>query len=195
MKLFYIILILVYFIGNLYGVYLDKTDYSYTNITKKHTVVVKRDIPKVDKKKQKVILDQDHDGVVDQDDKCPNTIDGVCVDQNGCVSKVKRVVHFNSDSYIIDTKSKQVLKDIVSIAHECFGYKIVLKGYTDSTASETFNQKLSKQRVQSIKTTLLNCGIKSDRITIKWYGESNPIASNQTKEGRYENRRVEILFY
>jgi OOP family OmpA-OmpF porin len=83
---------------------------------------------------------------------------------------------------------------VVSIAKECFGYKILIVGYTDSTASELYNKNLSKQRALSVATTLLNCGINKSRIVTKWYGETKPIAPNNTKDGRYKNRRVEIKF-
>ena len=139
--------------------------------------------------------DSDKDGVINKLDKCPNTIDGVCVDGEGCIAKIKRVVHFNTNSYVVDDKSENTIKSVLQIAQECFGYKIVLKGYTDSTATEIFNDKLSKKRVLSIQTTLLNYGIKPNRIKVQWYGEANPVASNKTKNGRYKNRRVEIIFY
>jgi len=139
--------------------------------------------------------DNDKDGIPNRLDKCPNTIDGVCVDGNGCIAKIRRVVHFASDSYIVDERSKPLVKSILEIAQECFGYKIVLKGYTDSTGSDDLNKELSRKRVLSIQTTLLNYGIDPKRITIKWYGEEDPLDSNKTKKGRYKNRRVEILFY
>jgi len=227
MKVLYIVLVVMYGVSNLYGVYIDKTDYSYTNITRKHTVVTNRDVPEIitptieqERKKvvpkvvkkvepivikepapvvqkvvKQVILDHDNDGVLDKDDKCPNTVEGVCVDKTGCVSKVRRTIHFSSDSYEVDDAGKSTINDIYYIADECFGYKIVLKGYTDATASNEYNKKLSYQRANSIKKIFVKLGIKPDRITMKWYGEENPKYPNNTKDGRYKNRRVEILFY
>lgn len=139
--------------------------------------------------------DTDNDTVINEEDKCPNTPDGVCVDEKGCIAKIKRTVHFDTGSHIIDKESQNKINSILEIAAECFGYSIIIHGHTDSTSSEKFNSKLSKQRAVSVKELMVNFGIKEERITIKWHGETKPISSNMTKEGRYNNRRVEILFY
>ncbi|AMG31803.1 hypothetical protein AL542_16620 [Grimontia hollisae] len=65
-------------------------------------------------------------------------------------------------------------------------------GHTDSVGSEAFNQKLSEQRAQSVANYFISNGISAERLTIIGKGETSPIASNKTKEGRAKNRRVEI---
>jgi len=142
-----------------------------------------------------IIIDKDNDLVPDDRDRCLNTPEGVCVDKYGCTKKIKRVVHFDESSYKLNLKEIDTLKSIVEIANECFGYSLLLSGHTDSTYTEDFNMNLSKKRVKSVKKLLKLYGVNSARIKLKWYGETNPIATNVTKQGRFKNRRVEILFY
>jgi len=70
---------------------------------------------------------------------------------------------------------------------------IDIKGYTDATGNDGINIPLSKRRAKSVKTYLEKKGIAATRITSEGYGSANPIATNNTKEGRAKNRRVEIV--
>ena len=70
--------------------------------------------------------------------------------------------------------------------------KVDLEGYTDSIGSAKYNQGLSERRAVSVKTYLVKKGIDPARITGLGFGETKPIAENNTKEGRAKNRRVEI---
>ena len=72
------------------------------------------------------------------------------------------------------------------------GIKIEIQGHTDSDASTSHNQALSERRAKSVATYLTKKGIAAKRLTTKGYGESKPVASNKTKEGKAENRRVEL---
>ena len=66
-------------------------------------------------------------------------------------------------------------------------------GFTDSTGSDAYNQKLSERRAQAVKKYLVDSGyVKADMIMAEGRGETEPIADNKTKEGRFKNRRVEI---
>ena len=71
--------------------------------------------------------------------------------------------------------------------------KVMIEGFTDSTGSNSRNQELSDQRAYSVRTALLEMGIHTDRITSRGYGESFPVAGNDTAAGRQLNRRVEII--
>ena len=71
--------------------------------------------------------------------------------------------------------------------------KVVLEGHTDSVGTEKYNLKLSQRRADAVKKYLVDKGEKADRITTEAKGEAEPIASNKTAKGRFENRRVEIL--
>ncbi|MEI9948566.1 MAG: OmpA family protein [Pseudomonadota bacterium] len=70
---------------------------------------------------------------------------------------------------------------------------MVVEGYTDSVGSEATNQKLSKDRAESVRAYLVSKGVPSDKITSVGKGKANPVASNDTPEGRANNRRVEIV--
>ena len=69
---------------------------------------------------------------------------------------------------------------------------VIIKGYTDGSGSETFNQTLSEQRADSVRRYLIGKGVSPARLTSLGFGESMPLATNSTPEGRQQNRRVEI---
>ena len=71
--------------------------------------------------------------------------------------------------------------------------KVMIEGFTDSTGSKSRNQELSDKRADSVRTALLGMGISTDRITSRGYGDSYPVAANDTAAGRQLNRRVEII--
>ena len=71
--------------------------------------------------------------------------------------------------------------------------QIVIEGHTDHIGSKRYNQTLSEKRARAIATALKSRGINSDRITAVGYGESKPVADNNTDDGRRANRRVEII--
>jgi len=69
---------------------------------------------------------------------------------------------------------------------------IELDGYASSEGSTAHNMRLSKDRANSVKTYLVNSGVDAKRLTVKAYGETNPVADNSTEQGRVLNRRVEL---
>lgn len=70
----------------------------------------------------------------------------------------------------------------------------VVEGHTDHTGDQVYNQSLSEARSQSVKEKLMSYGISEDRIKTKGFGETQPVASNKTPDGRQANRRVEVIF-
>src|SRR6059036_2623110 len=70
--------------------------------------------------------------------------------------------------------------------------RALVEGHTDSIGSDAYNQRLSERRANAVGDYMIARGIEAQRITTKGWGESKPIASNKTKEGRAQNRRVEI---
>src|SRR5581483_10384646 len=71
--------------------------------------------------------------------------------------------------------------------------RVEVDGYTDSTGSLDFNQQLSQQRAEAVRTYLTSQGVSNNSITTQGFGPSNPIASNDTAIGRQQNRRVELV--
>jgi len=70
---------------------------------------------------------------------------------------------------------------------------VVVEGHTDSVGSDSYNHKLSERRAKAVRDYLVREGIDASRITTRGYGKSRPVASNDTAEGRAENRRAEII--
>lgn len=70
---------------------------------------------------------------------------------------------------------------------------VLVEGFTDSTGSEHYNRQLSEQRATAVKDALLSLGIEGDRVQVRGYGESLPVATNETAAGRQQNRRVEVV--
>ncbi len=136
------------------------------------------------------ISDHDHDGVPDVKDQCPNTPFGAKVDQRGCW--VIQGVLFDTDSAVIKPGYNHQLLKVVTILHATSGVHALIEGHTDNRASAAHNLRLSERRAMAVRNFLIQHGIKAERLSIKGYGFSRPIASNDTEEGRARNRRVEI---
>lgn len=134
--------------------------------------------------------DSDHDGVMDDMDKCPNTPMGVMADERGCWS-VHAPFLFAFDSAQINPEYMSKLDKAVKIFGENPGITARLDGYTDSTGSAEYNKMLSEKRAMAVKNYLVENGISASRLSTMAYGEENPAYSNETKEGRMKNRRVE----
>jgi len=105
------------------------------------------------------------------------------------------VALFEFNSYKITTKSGEDLKKVVSRLKKNKIYKIQVEGHTDNVGTEEYNQKLSEARAKSVKKHLVKRGIHASRITAKGFGELNPLANNESEEGRTDNRRVEVKYY
>lgn len=132
--------------------------------------------------------DSDGDGVVDSRDKCPNTPRGALVNLDGCWAFSG--VFFDHDSTRIKSKFDPLFANAVEVLRLNPGLTVEIQGHTDSTGPEAYNQKLSERRAMAVKQELVNQGIDGSRLTTVGYGESRPIADNNTAEGRAQNRRV-----
>ena len=140
--------------------------------------------------------DSDGDGVYDNSDACPNTPRGVKVDKNGCpVSYTFENIEFDFNKAVIKDSYMDRIHNISGIMTKYGAYKAVVTGHTDSIGSEAYNLKLSKKRAEAVKAAIVKSGhIDPMRIKTVGKGESEPIATNKTREGRAKNRRVEINF-
>ena len=135
-------------------------------------------------------MDDDNDGVVNRLDKCPNTSPGVKVNKDGCVATIDLKINFDTDKSVIKPKYNGILQEFANILKENSKLTAVIQGHTDSVGTEEYNQKLSKRRAQSAVNSLKELDISTSRLESIGYGESQPISSNQTEEGKAENRRV-----
>jgi len=105
---------------------------------------------------------------------------------------LKGDVSFDLDSDIVRPGLYNELDRIAQIMIKYPQTSILVEGHTDSTGSESYNQQLSERRANSVKNLLIQRGVQAYRINILGYGESRPVATNATPEGRQMNRRVEI---
>jgi outer membrane protein OmpA-like peptidoglycan-associated protein len=101
---------------------------------------------------------------------------------------------FNSDKIAQNYSSDLDKLGRVLTMSQYSAYRVQVEGHTDSLGSDSYNQRLSERRAESVKRYLLqHFPIKAERLVVKGYGKSNPIASNDTAEGRNQNRRVEVV--
>src|SRR5499426_2130794 len=102
------------------------------------------------------------------------------------------IINFRSGSSQIPRESMPVLEQSASaIKSAPAGTKLEVGGFTDNVGNPAANQKISQQRADSVRRFLIDKGVKGDSLVAKGYGDSNPIASNDTEEGRFRNRRIE----
>lgn len=144
--------------------------------------------------------DRDGDGVLDKDDECPDT-PGTAAN-NGCpeptaeaiseLNEYSNTVLFDLNKSTIRSESEEALRNIAEIMEEYPNTIFHIGGHTDSTGSDQYNLQLSKERAAAVRERLIELGVSANRLTSEGYGESRPIASNNTSAGRQENRRVEI---
>ncbi len=105
---------------------------------------------------------------------------------------VLRDVHFDFDKSNIRPDAVPVLDEAVEVLKAQGGVAVIVEGHTDSVGRDAYNQKLSLRRADSVRQYLVKHGIPSNRITTEGFGESRPVASNDTADGRAQNRRVEL---
>ncbi len=100
---------------------------------------------------------------------------------------------FKTGKAIIEENSFDMLNTLAGYLSNNQQYTLQINGYTDNTGDEDFNKKLSTERAKAVANYLIEKGINSNRISLTGYGSSNPIADNNTPQGRHKNRRVEIF--
>jgi OmpA-OmpF porin, OOP family len=144
--------------------------------------------------------DTDNDSIPDIDDKCP-TVFGI-KENKGCPevkAEVKKVfdkalrgINFETGKDIIKGSSFQILNDVVLVMQENPEFNLEINGHTDAVGSAELNQDLSQKRAFAVVKYLTDKGIAASRMTAKGFGESMPVADNDTADGRALNRRVEF---
>lgn len=165
-----------------------------------------------------VVADSDGDGVIDDRDECPDTPAGTAVDGVGCPLPpepepactptgeggidlrgceagdvlVLRGVNFEFDEDRLTVNARTLLDDVVAALEAAPEIEVEIAGHTDSLGSEAYNQGLSERRARAVREYLVSQGIDAERLSERGYGEAEPIADNDSEEGRELNRRVEL---
>ena len=139
--------------------------------------------------------DSDGDGVTDDMDACPGTPAGAKVNAKGCEEQlVLQGVTFENNSAKLTANSTLTLDSVATILKQRPNFKVEVRGHTDSVGSDENNMKLSQRRAESVMDYLVSAGVPAARLSANGYGETLPVASNDTAEGRAQNRRVALEF-
>ena len=162
--------------------------------------------------------DSDGDGVPDEKDQCPGTPPGTQVNEVGCPlppppppcktpeagqrvdlsgcgvgdTIVLHGVNFEFDKATLTVNAKTILDGVADALTSAPGINVEIGGHTDSRGSDEYNEKLSERRSESVMQYLIGRGVAAERMSAHGYGESTPVADNETDEGRELNRRVEL---
>lgn len=161
----------------------------------------------VDGKGCPVVTDKDLDGVIDVLDVCPDTPAKTVVDARGCPVQVTLAVALPEPALTFNLEylpnEVEVRKDFAAEMEKMAefikanpGRRFVIEGHTDSVGSDASNMRLSLSRAEKIRDYLVEkMGISASLLEARGFGESNPVADNNTQEGRQQNRRVVIIAF
>jgi len=144
--------------------------------------------------------DTDNDGVLDKDDDCPNTVGPIS--NKGCPVIEKEVeeilktafdnLEFETGKDIIKQASLPSLTELAEVLKKKSAWGLQISGHTDNVGDDQKNLILSKKRAEAVKAFMVSQGIDAARLSTLFFGETMPIATNDTPEGRQKNRRVEM---
>ena len=137
--------------------------------------------------------DSDNDGVIDSLDECPNTMAKAKVDSVGCMTLVNLNINFDTDKSVIKDSYNTRIVEFANMMKSNPKLKANIAAHTDSVGSDAYNQKLSERRAASTVEALKALKVDPARIKAVGYGETKPVATNTTAEGKAQNRRVEAV--
>lgn len=145
--------------------------------------------------------DTDQDGVQDNDDKCPEIAGPI--DNEGCpritekeisrLQEIGQVIYFETNQDVLTKETTDSLDEVYSILVQYPSISFEIVGHTDSIGKVATNQLLSEQRAAAVLRYLVEKGISSSKLESTGYGETRPLKTNSTPEGRRFNRRVEFI--
>ncbi len=139
-------------------------------------------------------LDSDADGIPDSKDSCPTEKGTAAL--NGCPDRIahtRQTVQFDFNSDVLKTTDYEFLDKLSVTLRTETDAQIAINGHSSEEGTAEYNMQLSEDRAKAVKSYLVNSGVSASKITIKGFGETQPVASNATEEGRQQNRRVEIV--
>ncbi len=144
--------------------------------------------------------DTDGDGIPDKDDECPETPGPKS--NNGCPEIEEEVqevlqtafdnLEFETARAVIRPSSYESLNNLAEVMKKKPDWGLQLSGYTDNVGNPQSNMVLSKKRAESVRDYLMGQGVSKDKMYVLYFGDKDPIAPNDTPEGRQKNRRVEM---
>jgi len=144
-----------------------------------------------------VLLDSDNDGITDDVDQCKDTPLETEVDESGCASTPPTMnlgINFESNSAIIKKESMAKVQEFATYIKSLPAGAIAsIYGYTDSSGNAQKNRELSSKRAFAVRKALLAEGLEKRLVRAYGKGSTNPIADNETAEGRAQNRRIEAV--
>jgi OOP family OmpA-OmpF porin len=164
----------------------------------------------VDQRGCELVNDTDRDGVPEPQDQCPDTAPGQRVDAQGCPvlfvieqgqfvtnegergPLVLRGVNFEVNRSRLTQESFVILDQVAASLVEYPEIRIQIAGHTDATGTDAINNPLSQARARSVMQYLATKGVPPERMEARGYGSAQPIATNRTRDGRAQNRRVEL---
>ncbi len=140
-------------------------------------------------------VDEDGDGVPDGDDRCPRTIANARVDEKGCVLPEHVVlgqVDFGSSSTSLTADGYELLRSVAAAMKANPQMKLEVGGHADASGDQRANLRLSTARARAAHDFIVSLGVDQRRMTVKGYGDSQPLNDNSTLELRAYNRRVQF---
>lgn len=151
--------------------------------------------------------DTDNDGVIDPLDRCPTERENInqYMDEDGCPDTkpqmvkisnrqivIEEMIQFETGKAVIKTESYKILDSVVQVMEDYPQLEVRIEGHTDSDGSESSNQRLSKDRADSVFEYMVEQGVDGRRLSTEGLGETRPIDTNRTAAGKAKNRRVEF---
>jgi OmpA-OmpF porin, OOP family len=140
--------------------------------------------------------DHDGDGIADASDQCPDTVAGAKVEADGCVRKAQVVtlpnIEFAYEKADLTEAGRETLGQVVRFMNDQPELSLDVWGHTDWKGAELYNLRLSQRRAAAVMDFLVQQGIAASRLKSAGFGETRPLADNETEEGRERNRRVEL---
>ena len=132
------------------------------------------------------------DGTQDGLQHVQRDFEGASVTDRGILVTFDSDVLFPLNSSYLTDQAKKEIDKLVNLLDEYPNASLIVDGHTDATGTEEYNQWLSEKRAESVMKYAIEKGLNKSSITINGYGQTKPVAPNNTKEGRQKNRRVEV---